>query len=206
MIQYQVAKLEVIEDLFRNSTNIQATLETQVAYNMVNTLRKKLLEDAEVCLDLLIENQSNDQIKISIYSLRSTIVSANNLLLKMSSGVNTPDAVWVKILFTNIVTELMKFNSELETSLLSFLQSIKNDNIFEETLNIFTIETQSTISINNDSISSESDNLLKKLVSRCLGDYEQAQRLIEYEIKKNHGINRDEAISRALIRWERDNL
>jgi hypothetical protein len=200
VIQYQVAKLEVIEDLFRYSTNIQATLETQVAYNMVSTLRKKLFEDAEVCLDLLIENQSKNQIKISIYSLRSTIVSVNNLLLQMSSGVNTPDAVWVKILFTNIVTELMQHNSALETDFLLLSQGFENDNPFEETLKVFTVNTQLEISVNDYSISNESDNLFKKLVSRCLGDYEQAQRLIEYELRKNQGINREEAIGLALTR------
>ncbi len=205
-IEYQVAKLEVIENLFQNSTNTQATLETQLAYNMISTLRKKLFEDAENCLDLIIENQSENQIKTSLYSLRSTIVSINNLLLQMSSGMTAPNAVWAKNLFTNIVTELMQRNSELEINFLSPSQGFENDNPFAETLEIFTIETQSTTSITYDSIPNESDNLLKKLISRCMGDYEQAQRLIEYEIKKNREINREEAIRCALTRWERDNL
>jgi len=205
-IKYQVAKLEVIEDLFQNSTNTQLTLETQLAYNMISTLRKKLFEDAENCLNLVIENRTENQIKTSLHSLRSTIVSVNNCLLQMSSGMTAPDAVWAKNLFTNIVIELMQRNSELEINFLSPSKDFKNDNPFAETLEIFTIKTQSITSIAYDSISNESDNALKKLISRCMGDYEQAQRLIDYEIKKNQGINREDAIGRALIRWERDNL
>ena len=207
-IQYQVAKLEVIDDLFRHSSNNQtiSTLEIQVTCNMITTLRQKLFDDTEDCLELLLKDQSHNRIKTSIHSLRSTIISSNSILLQMSSGMTTPDAVWAKNLFTNIVTELMKCDSELEINFLLLSQDFENDNPLAETLEMFTIESQSKTSITYDSIPNESDNLLKKLISRCMGDYEQAQRLIEYELRKNKGVNREEAIGLALIRWERDNL
>ncbi len=111
--QYQVAKMEVIESLLKNSNPEESTLESKLGYNMTSAMRQKLSEDTENCLELIIQNESKEKINIFLTSLQSTIVSANNLLLQMNSSINTTDRLWVKSLFTDIVSELMKVNSDL---------------------------------------------------------------------------------------------
>jgi Tfp pilus assembly protein PilF len=45
----------------------------------------------------------------------------------------------------------------------------------------------------------------KILVSRCMGDIRQADRLIQFELKKDPSQSRAQATRAAIARWERDN-
>jgi hypothetical protein len=203
--QYQVAKIEVIESLIKNSNPDQSTLEIQLAYNMINTLRKKLFDDTENCLELIIQNKSKDRISTFMASLQCTIISVNNLLLQMNSGINTTDGLWIKTLFTDIVSELMQLNSELDKKLTTLPRDFDIHNTSQGKLETFTSKACSIASVNDKVAPDKRNTTLQKLVSKCMGDYKQAERLIEYEMKKNK-IDREEAIIYALIRWERDNL
>lgn len=109
-IQYQTAKLEVIEFLFWHGKNNQPSLETEMAYNMVFTLRQNLFNASEVCLDA-----SLDTVQSNVTSLQNTLVGATNFLIQMNSGLTSTEmqVVFLKELFTNIISELVSLNAEL---------------------------------------------------------------------------------------------
>ena len=47
--------------------------------------------------------------------------------------------------------------------------------------------------------------LLKNLVNKCLGDMNQAQRLVQYESEQDRSLNPEQAVQAAIRRWEEDN-
>ena len=67
-IQYQTAKLEVIEFLFWHGKNNQPSLETEMAHNMVSILRQNLFSASEACL-----NASLDTVQSYVVSLQDTL-------------------------------------------------------------------------------------------------------------------------------------
>jgi hypothetical protein len=85
-IQYQTAKLEVIEFLFWHGKNNQPSLETEMAYNMISTLRQNLFNASEVCLDA-----SLDTVQSYVTSLQKTLVGATNFLIQMNSGLTSTE-------------------------------------------------------------------------------------------------------------------
>ncbi|MFM2430585.1 MAG: hypothetical protein RLZZ511_1798 [Cyanobacteriota bacterium] len=48
------------------------------------------------------------------------------------------------------------------------------------------------------------ESLFQRLIRKCMGDLEQAERLISYELGRSPNSSREEAIQAALIRWEID--
>lgn len=208
-IQYQVAKLEIIEFLFQHEKNTKPSLESEIACNMITTLRQKLFDDSETCLDLFLFETSANTIKPSIQSLQNTIASVNNFILRMNSGLTTPDTLLLKELFTNIITALLSLNTVLETQLLELselslnLDSLEYD--VELKLSALNINSPSYTEQENDHILIHSEALLKKLISKCMGDREQAERLIRYEYQKNSKMSREDAVQSAITRWELDN-
>lgn len=180
-IQYQTAKLEVIELLLWHGKNSQPSLETEMAYNMISTIRLNLLNTSEACFEVSLEDTQS-----SVASLQNTVASATNFLVQMSSGLVNPETIFLKELVTSIVTELVNLNSELSQSLLQPPQQVPTitSDIYPEF---------------------EVDRQLKKLIKKCMGDVKQAERLILYEHQRNPKLDRAGAIDSAIMRWEDDN-
>jgi len=205
-IYYQIAKLEFLEDLFRHSNANQTTLEIQVGLNMISTLRQQLSKDTEDSLQIFLSDPPYDKLEKTVNILRNTIASSNSLLLQMSDGMNQLDTLWVKDKFLNIVGELTKNSTELERNLYSLSQNLIKDELFEVASEISMIEVKFAKSNVNECDPNEINALFRKLLGRCMGDYNQAQRLVDYELQKNQNIDQEEALQRAIIRLERDNL
>lgn len=189
-IQYQIAKIEVVELMIQYSKNNQPSLELEVSYSMISTLRQNLLNATEVCL-----NPSIDTLHLQINSLQKTLISANNLLIQISIGMNSTDigSLFLQELLTNIVSHFVSLNTELGkiASQLTQLTQQSSDNYNSVEANF--IVTGNVI-----------DQNFKNLVNKCMGDIKQAERLIQYECNQNSSLNREEAIRFAIMRWERD--
>jgi hypothetical protein len=112
----------------------------------------------------------------------------NDFLLQASSAINTsdPGAVFIKELMTNIISELVNLSICLTTP----------------ELKLFNVTSNSLVGTSLESSCSELG--FKKLLRKCMGDIEKAERLINYEIRQSPGRSRDEAIQAAIIRWEMD--
>ncbi|MEM4380467.1 MAG: hypothetical protein QXL01_07300 [Thermoplasmatales archaeon] len=201
-IQYQTAKLEVIEFLFWHGKNNQPSLETEMAYNMVSTLRQNLFNASEACLDA-----SLDTVQLYVASLQDTLVGATNFLTQMSSGLTSTEmqVVFLKELFNNIVSELITLNAELSDGVSqAFQQPSDNSTPVSQFLGL-NYQQPSSVAIDLDSTESMTEQQFKNLINKCMGDAEKAERLIQYECQRNSQLDRDEAIRSAIIRWESDN-
>lgn len=178
-ILYQTGKLEVIELMYLDGKKFEPSLEMEMAYNLISTLRQKLFLDSQVCLDVPL-----DIAKPNVISLQKTLVSVNTFLIQMNGGLTSTERqiIFLKELFSAIVSELSILNSELD----AILQS-------------------SSVSSSLDSSFSEIDELLKKIKCMCLGDTEKVERLIQYEYNKSPQLSRQELIQSAIMRWESDN-
>lgn len=199
-IQYQTAKLEVIEFLFWHGKNNQPSLETEMAHNMVSTIRQNLFNAAEVCLDA-----SLDTVQSYVTSLQNTLVGATNFLIQMNSGLTSTDmqVIFLKELFTNIISELVALNAELSNTTLQLSQPL-SDNSSPDQFVGFDYQ-KPRIEVNPDSISSVIDQQLKNLINKCMGDLEKVERLIQYECQRQPELDREGAIQFAISRWESDN-
>lgn len=178
-IQHQLGKLEVIELIYLNAKNTDSSLEVEIAYKMICTLRQNLTNNSIICLNVF-----SDKASAYITSLQKTLVSVNNLLIEMSTGLNSSDArvIFLHELFSGIVSELTTINTELNVILQSFLTSVYTDSSFNQI-----------------------EELLKNLRCKCLGDLEKVERLIQYEYKQNPQSSREKLIQSAIARWEHDN-
>lgn len=196
-IQYQTAKLEVIEFLFWHGKNNQPSLETEMAYNMVFTLRQNLFNASEVCLDA-----SLDTVQSNVTSLQNTLVGATNFLIQMNSGLTSTEmqVVFLKELFTNIISELVSLNAELSNTTLQL-----SDNSSPDQFIGLDYQKSPSIEVGSDSTGSVIDRQLKNLINKCMGDVEKAERLIQYECQRQPKLDRREAIQFAIMRWESDN-
>lgn len=196
-IQYQTAKLEVIEFLFWHGKNNQPSLETEMAYNMVFTLRQNLFNASEVCLDA-----SLDTVQSNVTSLQNTLVGATNFLIQMNSGLTSTEmqVVFLKELFTNIISELVSLNAELSNTTLQL-----SDNSSPDQFIGLDYQKSPSIEVGSDSTGSVIDRQLKNLINKCMGDVEKAERLIQYECQRQPKLDRREAIQFAIMKWESDN-
>lgn len=192
-IQYQTAKLEVIELMFWSGKNSQPSLEAEVAYNTVSSIRQNLFSASESCFDASLESMSSH-----VASLQDTLVSANNFLIQMSSGSTSTDAqvIFVKELFNSIVMELVKLNTEL---------SNLDSQAFQQPSDNSTSAAQFIDSNEQDSADREIEQKFKNLINKCMGDTERAERLIQYEFRRHRDLDREGAIQAAITRWESDN-
>jgi hypothetical protein len=200
-VQYQTAKIEVIELLFWYGKNNEPSLETEMAHNMISTLRQNLFNASEVCLDA-----SPDTVQSHATSLKNALVSATNFLIQMSSGFTSADmqVVFLKELFTNIVSELVSLNAELSNTALQISQQ-PSDNSSPNQFSALDYQKSLSIEVNPDSTHSVIDQQLKNLINKCMGDAKKAERLIQYECQRKPELDREGAIQFAIIRWEIDN-
>lgn len=200
-IQYQTAKLEVVEFLFWHGKNNQPSLETDMAYNMVSTLRKNLFNASEVCLDA-----SLDTVQLYVTSLQNTLVGATNFLIQMNSGLTSTEmqVIFLKELFTDIISELVALNGELGNITLQSSQHSSNNSSPSQFLGL-DYQEPSSIQVNSNSTGSVMDQQLKNLINKCMGDVEKAEHLIQYECQRHPELDRAGAIRFAITRWESDN-
>lgn len=201
-VQCQASKLEVMEYLFQYVNSAQPNLDCEILINMISTLKQNLLRDSEKCLDLLSKKISPDDLTQAIRTLRSTVISVNNLIIKMNSGLTTPETIFLKEILTSIVTSLISINSDLETqseiSMNLLSNSLMENQAKKNDIDIELEQMKVTVS--------SSESMLGQLRQKCMGNSEQVERLIQYELQKNPRISRDDAIQSAIIRWELDNL
>jgi acyl carrier protein len=181
-IQYQAAKIEVLESMCKLGDGVQSPASKKL-YDELSIVRKKLFETAEECL-----NSDPECIQIYIPEVKKAITGANEFLLQVTSSVQSQESgtLFIKDLMTDIISELIKSNLFLS------VPSLKPLNI----------NSGGLVDASSEVISSdlEFQNLLRK----CMGDVEKAERLINYEIQRSPGRGRNEAIQAAIIRWEMD--
>lgn len=197
-IQYQTAKLEIIELLSWYWKNNEPSLDTEMAYNMIFTLRQNLFNASEACLEAPLE-----EMQLHISPLRDTLISATNFLSQMNSGLNSSEmqVVFLKELFTSIVSELVNLNARLADAISESSQQSFYKNSSIATKPKESVYQQPLV----DSDDSVANQNFKKLINKCMGDAEKAERLIQFECQRNSKLDREAAILSAITRWERDN-
>ncbi|MFP4298818.1 MAG: hypothetical protein ACLFT0_13265, partial [Spirulinaceae cyanobacterium] len=79
-IQYQTAKIEVIELLFSQENADNSSLTTEINYNLVSTLRQHLFAASEACFDATPETLPS-----CIATLQDTLSSAREFLVKINT-------------------------------------------------------------------------------------------------------------------------
>lgn len=195
-IQYQVAKIEVLEYIFSWTRKNNPSLEVEVCFNVITTVKDGLFKESEACIDVLPGKEI-----IAITSLQNTLITANSYLTEMYSG-NSVDLgfLLIKGLVTDVVSALLNLNSELNILLNSLQESKSVESAVE------TYQATLTESLNDVDESIDSTELLyKSLITKCLGDTQKAERLIQYELNRSFVLTREGAIQSAIHRWERDN-
>ncbi len=173
-----------------------------MAYNMLSTLRQNLFSASEACL-----NASLDTAQLYIASLQDALVSATNFLIQMSSGLTSTDmqVVFLKELFINITTELITLNTELSNGASQAFKEPSDDSIPISQFLGLNYQKLSSVTVDSDSASSMIEQQFKNLINKCMGDAEKAERLIQYECRRNPELDREGAIRSAITRWESDN-
>lgn len=201
-IQYQTAKLEVIEFLFWHGKNNQPSLEIEMAHNMLSTLRLNLFSASEDCL-----NASLDTMQAYVASLKDTLVGATNFLTQMNSSLTSTEmqVVFLKELFTNIIAELVTLNAELSNGASQLFQRPSDDSTSISQFLGLNSQQSSSVAIDLNSTNSVIDRQFKSLINKCMGDAEKAERLVQYECQRNSQLDREGAIRSAITRWESDN-
>ncbi|WP_338431507.1 hypothetical protein [Synechococcus elongatus] len=196
-VQYQISKIEVIELLFWHTKNNQPSIETEMAHNMVATLRQNLFIKSEACFDASLET-----IESNVRVFQSDLNSATNLLAQMNHGISptNTDVIFIKDLLSKIISSLSSLNSELSI-IISQLYHHTPANPGFETYN------QNFSFFENPSKPEqlETDHGFRTLVRKCMGDIDKVERLIQYEHRQSPELSRAEAIRFAITRWERDN-
>lgn len=199
-IQYQIAKIEVVELMFLRGKNAQPGLETEMAYNMFFTIRKNLWDISEACLTESIVNS-----KKSLSALKETLMSASNFLLQTCSGMSSqePQVLFLVELLTNINTELMKLTGELDKFESIEIKKISSNSKVDEALELLELSMPLGQQHSNGDYAQNSS--LKELINMCSGERGTAERLVAHEIKKLPGINRSLAILFAIEHLKDDN-
>lgn len=105
-VQYEVAKIEVLEMMF----SIAPTTETEVARNMVFTLRKSLYDACETCLESSVEEATT-----SLTNLKNIVSSVSYFLEQMANNctLDEPDTRFLREMLIGIVAKLTSLNTEL---------------------------------------------------------------------------------------------
>ncbi|NJO79195.1 MAG: hypothetical protein HC827_12180 [Cyanobacteria bacterium RM1_2_2] len=199
-VQYQTAKIEVLELLFWHGKASQPSLETELAHSMFSTFRQKLFCDSEACLDA----PSNSSL---ILALQNTIVGVHNFLVQMNSGLTSTETqvLFLKKLLTSIASELVGLNTELYCALQVSQEPLSFGLLYDDTENNIAGTNPDLQSATTPPTSSQVDQLFKDLMNKCMGNSQQAERLVQYEQQRNPLLIREEAVHAAIIRWESDN-
>ena len=200
-IQYQTAKLEVIESLFWHGRNDQPSSES--VYNFISDLRQNLFNASEDCLDISLDVSAP-----YLNSLQVALTKTINLLTQMNNELDPTDSqiIFLKELFTDIVSELISLNAEFNDTALQSSQR-SSDSRLVTASRFKDLSCQNFVANSGvpDSTDSSIDQLFRNLVTKCLGDSGRAERLIQYERRRHSNLDREEAIRAAIIRWENDN-
>jgi hypothetical protein len=111
LIQYQVAKLEVIEVLFLLRERSSSSLDVRLAHSMISTLRSSLYEVTEACLEASIDN-----LELHKSHLLETLNSVNNYLSQMVSGlpIEDPQSLFIKEVIVRVISELISLSSTID--------------------------------------------------------------------------------------------
>jgi hypothetical protein len=145
-IQYQVAKLEVLEILFLLKDRLDSSLDVRLAHSMMSTLRCSLSEACDQCLEA-----PADQLDARRGRLKDTLTSVNNYLGQMVDGLPPadPQALFVKEVMVQVIAELISLGLYLDAS--------QDESPFQVPVNLeaeFEIESQ-TPPRNNDELELE---------------------------------------------------
>lgn len=196
-IQYQIARIEVIELLFWHGKNNRPSMETELAHNMIFTLRQNLFNRSEACFDSSLDSAVSFQVDLN---------SAINLLIKMNHGLDpsNQDVIFLKDLLIKIISDLSSLSSDLSSTIsqlscqFSISPAAQSESVIKPHDSFVAAECQQ---LQTDKVNQYFRNLVKK----CMGDLEKAERLIQYEHRQYPDLSRLEAIRFAITRWERDN-
>lgn len=192
-IQYQAAKIEVIELLFRRENADDSSLMTKINYNLVSTLRQHLFDASEACFEETPENLSS-----CIATLQDTLSSATEFLAK----VNT-DSISLQIQFpiledliADISTELTQIDTalnqiEIQPQPQALIQNSDNS------ISVGDVQTDLT-KVEKDVKSKPEDNCLDALINLCDGDDDKAESWIQFEQTRNSELSREDAIESAI--------
>ncbi len=193
-VQAQVAKIEVLELLFLIGKSNQPSLEAEMAYNMVSTLRQNLFAASEDCL-----GEDKDNAISYLPKLSETLLSATNFLKQSYNSLNhqDPQVLFLARLLTDIATELTNINTEIiQFILVSFQSHATSASQVPQPLELGAQNNSEKECINKN---------IKVLVGMCSGDLEKAERLIQYEFRRSPEQHRGEAVLSAIQRWNEDN-
>lgn len=110
LIQYQVAKLEVLEVMFLLRERSSSSLDVRLAHSMISTLRSSLYEVTEACLEASIDN-----LDLHKANLLETLNSVNNYLSQMVSGLpaEDPQSLLIKEVIVRVISELISLSSTI---------------------------------------------------------------------------------------------
>lgn len=111
LIQYQVAKLEVLEVMFLLRERATTSLDVRLAHSMISTLRSSLYEVTEACLE-----SSIDDLTLRKVQLLETLNSVNNYLSQMVSGlpIDDPQGLFIKEVIVRVISELITLGSMID--------------------------------------------------------------------------------------------
>lgn len=229
-IQCQAAKLEVLEYIFNCGKPSVSSIEYEIALNTIGTLRQNLINCSDDYFDLIEQGASQYAIARQMQRMSTIMISANNVLISWNRGITAPESIFIKEILTEIITQLLQLNSAIQSGI-STLQQAPGENTLEVTTytdpeledlrrqlmglsepndNSSPEEHQSHISELSTTDRKIRDNdhedlPFMRLVRKCMGDRQQAERLVLYESKKMPTASRDYAIQAAITRWEYDN-
>jgi hypothetical protein len=111
-IQCQAAKLEVLEMLYSVAKRQEPSLEVELAYNMISTLRQSLHAACESCFEAF-----DDDEEPPVADLKSTVTSVSSFLSQTISGFTSgePQVLFLKEMLIDIVSKLVRLNSALDS-------------------------------------------------------------------------------------------
>jgi acyl carrier protein len=109
-IQYQIAKIEVIELLYWHNKNNNPGLDAEIIHNLFATVRQNLFDNSEACL-----TANPEALAFCIDSLRNSIITTNKVLFQTNSNLNASDirVIFLKDLLNKIAEELINSNAAL---------------------------------------------------------------------------------------------
>lgn len=102
-----------------------------------------------------------------IISLQDTLVGATNFLIQMNSGLTSTEmqVVFLKELFTNILTELVALNTELSNGALQEFQQCSDDSTPVSQFLGLNYQKSSSVAVDPDSTNSMIEQQFKNLMT-----------------------------------------
>lgn len=192
-IQYQTAKIEVIELLFYREKSDDSSLTTKINYNLVSTLRQHLFDASEACFDATPETLPS-----CIATLQDTLSSAREFLAKINTDSISLQIQFpiLKGLIADILTELNQLNTalnQIETQPQPQVLIQNSDNSISTS-----IPKINSNNLKKDVKTKPEDNPLEVLIDFCDGDDKKAETWIQFEKTRNSELSREEAIESAI--------